>query len=363
MIDPSILQIHSPLDFRYGYFIIQASQLNISVIMPCYNASSTVARAVTSIQKQTWADWELVVVDDGSTDDSADQVENLARTDPRIRLVRCAHKGVVAASNHGFLLSQDTPLIARMDADDVSHPARLERQAQAMANNPDLGAVSCLARFAGDHETAGGYAYHVQWTNRQVSDEQIALNRFIDLPVPHPTLMYRREVVEKFGSYRGGDFPEDYEMFLRWLAGGVRVGKVNDTLYDWYDPPTRLSRNDQRYDMAAFHRCKAPYLAQAIHKSGCTHRELWIAGAGRPARKCAAPLEQAWKPASGFVDVDPRKIGRILHGRPVVAMTELPPIDQSVIVSYVGTRGAGDRIRKALLATGRIEGIDFWIAA
>lgn len=331
--------------------------------MPCYNASSTVARAVTSIREQTRPDWELIVVDDGSTDDSADQVENLAQNDPRIRLVRCAHQGVVAASNHGFSLSRATPLIARMDADDVSHPTRLEQQSQALATDAGLGTVSCLARFAGNHQTAGGYAHHVQWTNRQVRVDAIALNRFIDLPVPHPTLMYRREVVEKFGGYRDGGFPEDYEMFLRWLAGGVRIGKVNEALYDWYDPPTRLSRNDPRYDMAAFHRCKAPYLTQAIDESGGAHRELWIAGAGRPARKCAAPLEQAWKPASGFVDIDPRKIGRLLHGRPVVAMNALPPTDQAVIVSYVGTRGAGDRIRKALIATGRTEGTDFWIAA
>lgn len=363
MTNVSTLPIHSPPHFRYAYLIIQSSQPNISVIMPCYNASSTVTRAVASIRGQTRTDWELIVVDDGSTDDSADQVEILVQNDPRIRLVRCAHRGVVAASNHGFSLSRAAPLIARMDADDVSHPTRLAQQSQALANDAGLGAVSCLARFAGNQQTAGGYAHHVRWANRQVSVDDIALNRFIDLPVPHPTLMYRREVVEKRGGYREGDFPEDYEMFLRWLAGGVRVGKVNETLYDWHDPPSRLSRNDQRYAMAAFHQCKAPYLAQAIDESGCARRELWIAGAGRPARKCATPLEQAWKPASGFVDVDPRKIGRLIHGRPVVAMSALPPADQAVIVSYVGTRGAGDRIRAALIASGRAEGTDFWIAA
>ncbi|MBT8036796.1 MAG: glycosyltransferase [Verrucomicrobiae bacterium] len=357
------LSIHSQPVTRYTSVTISCQVPQISIIMPCYNARSTVARAVMSIVNQTISDWELIVVDDGSTDGSAELIKKIAQTDSRIRLIQRDHRGVVAASNHGFSMAQPTPLIARMDADDVSHPSRLARQSHALANHPELGGVSCLVRFAGDHETAAGYAHHVQWTNRHVSAEAVALNRFIDLPVPHPTLMYRREVVEHWGGYRDGDFPEDYEMFLRWLAGRVRIGKVNETLYDWYDPPTRLSRNDPRYDMMAFHQCKAPYLAQAIHDSGCSHRALWIAGAGRPARKCANPLEQSWKPASGFIDVDPRKIGRMLHGRPVVAMTALPPINQSVIVSYVGSRGAGDRIRDALKASGRIEGIDFWIAA
>ncbi|MCP5538450.1 MAG: glycosyltransferase family 2 protein [Akkermansiaceae bacterium] len=330
--------------------------------MPCYNAEASVARAVKSIQAQTLSDWELIVVDDGSSDHSADLVAGLAVNDPRIHLIRRSHQGVVAASNTGFSQA-DAPIIARMDADDVSLPNRLEKQFQALANHPELGAVSCLARFAGDTETAAGYAHHVDWTNSHVTTGEIALNRFIDLPVAHPTLMYRRELVERYGGYRDGTFPEDYEMFLRWMSCGVHVAKVDEVLYDWYDPPTRLSRNDKRYAMAAFHQCKAPYLAQAICNAGCADRELWIWGAGRPARRCARPLETAWKTASGFIDIDPRKIGRCLHGRPTVSAGDLPPIDQAVIVSYVGTRGARDNIRADLMASGRTEGVDFWICA
>ncbi len=343
-------------------FTIQNSPFKISIVMPCYNAKATVTRAIRSIQSQTIQDWELIIVDDGSTDESASIAADLAETDGRIRLVRREHEGVVAASNHGFALAT-APLIARMDADDVSRPDRLERQRKLLIDRPELGAVSCLAHFAGNAETAGGYAHHVDWTNRQISYEQMALNRFIDLPVPHPTLMYRRELIENHGPYREGDFPEDYELFLRWVAAGVPIGKVDEMLYDWYDPPTRLSRNDHRYDMAAFHLCKAPYLTAAIKQSGCSHRELWIAGAGRPARKCARPLEDAWKRASGFIDIDPKKVGRALHGRPVVSPQNLPPIKQAVIVSYVRSRGARDVIRAQMLGTGRIEGVDFWIAA
>jgi len=330
--------------------------------MPCFNAEASVARAVSSIQAQTIQDWELIVVDDGSSDGSADIVAGFAANDHRIQLIKRPHRGVVAASNTGFTAAS-TPLVARMDADDVSLPSRLEKQASALQGNPELAAVSCLARFAGDADLAGGYAHHVAWANRHITQSQIELNRFIDLPFPHPTLMYRRELVENHGGYRAGDFPEDYEMVLRWIGAGVSIGKLNEILYDWHDPATRLSRNDSRYDMHAFHRCKAPYLAEAIQKSGGADRELWIWGAGRPARKCARPLEAAWKKAAGFIDVDPRKIGRDLHGRPVVSSEHLPAMYQAVIVSYVATRGAGDNIRASLLAAGRIEGVDFWICA
>lgn len=330
--------------------------------MPCYNASGTVIRAIASIQNQTYQNWELIVIDDGSTDDTPELLHAHSVADPRIRIAHRPHEGVVAASNHGLSLTSGR-FIARMDADDVSLPLRLERQAHVLNKRPELGAVSCLTRFAGDVTKAGGYAHHVDWTNRCITSDMIALNRFIDLPVPHPTLMFRRSLVDAMGGYRQGEFPEDYELILRWISHGTMIGKVDEELFDWHDPPRRLSRSDPRYAMDAFHHCKAPYLAQAIAASGRADSELWVWGAGRPARKCARPLEAAWKAAAGFIDIDPRKIGRSIQGRPVVSSEHLPAAESAVIVSYVGTRGARDVIRADLTQTGRVEGVDFWIAA
>lgn len=329
--------------------------------MPCYNAAGTVSRAISSIITQTFTSWELIIVDDGSEDNSAEIIRSHANLDDRIRLVRAPHQGVVAASNLGFEHST-APYIARMDADDESLPRRLQAQVDFLEKDTTLGAASCLTHFAGDPIAAGGYAHHVEWTNTHLTPGQIELNRFIDLPFPHPTLMYRREIIQSHGGYRQGAFPEDYEMILRWIDSGIRIGKVNQPLYRWYDPPYRLSRNDSRYDMSAFHQIKAPYLASAIKKSACAHRDLWIWGAGRPARKCARTLEESWKSATGFIDIDPRKIGRSIQNRPVVSSKQLPEKDNAVIVSYVGTRGAREKIRAELLTSGRKEGTDFWLA-
>ncbi|MDG0993504.1 MAG: glycosyltransferase family 2 protein [Akkermansiaceae bacterium] len=346
---------------RVASIIIQQSSPAISVVMPCFNSAHTVRRAIESIQTQSITSWELIVVDDGSTDSSAEIVASMAKNDLRIRFIRTPHGGVVSASNYGFSLAK-ADVIARMDSDDVSLPTRLETQLKLLEKSTHLSAVTCLAEFAGNVSISQGYAHHVAWTNRHITSDEIALNRFIDLPFPHPTLMYRRELVTNLGGYRDGDFPEDYEMILRWINAGVKIGKVNKLLYKWYDPATRLSRNDPRYNPMAFHHIKAPYLANAIIASGCGNKELWIWGAGRPARKCAEPLEQSWNKASGFIDIDPRKIGQSLHGRQVVSPTNLPPAEQAVIVSYVGTRGARDVIRADLLASNRKEGVDFWIA-
>ena len=97
--------------------------------MPCFNAQASIARAVNSIQQQTLSNWELIVVDDGSQDESAEIVEKIADKDHRIQVIRRPHQGVVGASNTGLEAAQGK-LIARMDADDVSLPMRLEKQSQ-----------------------------------------------------------------------------------------------------------------------------------------------------------------------------------------------------------------------------------------
>lgn len=333
----------------------------MSVILPCFNAADTIARAVAGVRTQSRDDWELLVADDGSTDGSAGVVESLAAGDARIRLIRLPHRGVVSASLQALSLARGR-WIARVDADDVCHPLRLETQRAYLEANPAVDVASCRVRFVGDADAAAGYAHHVAWANAHQTPDRIALARFVDLPVPHPTWMFRRTLLETHGTYRAGHFPEDYELMLRWTSRGVRFGKVAETLLDWFDSADRLSRTGPAYTEEAFRQCKAPYLAEAIAAGGCDGRDLWIWGAGRPARKAARPLEQIWKSAAGFIDIDPRKIGRLIQDRPVVGPDRLPDPDQAVIVSMVGSRGAGDLIRDRLRSSGRREGVDFWIA-
>src|SRR2546425_6870649 len=102
--------------------------------------------------------------------------------------------------------------------------------------------------------------------------------------------MFRRELLNKHGGYREGDFPEDYELWLRWLDAGVTMAKVPRVLLTWNDAPERLSRTDRRYDVEAFYRCKAFYLARWLKRHVDASRPLLVWGAGRPTRKRAEHL-------------------------------------------------------------------------
>ncbi|MSU73107.1 MAG: glycosyltransferase family 2 protein [Opitutus sp.] len=335
----------------------------VSVVLPVFNAAATVARAVESIRAQTWSDWELVAVDDGSTDGTREILEPLARDDARVRIVTQDHAGVAAAANAG-LAGTRSELIARMDADDVAHPERLARQVALLDADATLGVVSSLVEFGGDRAARAGYALHVDWLNSLVTPEEIALNRFVESPVANPSVLFRRELVERHGAFRAGNFPEDYELWLRWLDAGVRIAKVPAPLLTWHDGPNRISRTDPRYAPDAFFRVKAKWIARELARVA-GEREIFVWGAGRHTRKRAAHLAGHGVRIAGYIDVDAKKTGRGLGGTgvPVLAEGALPPPGNIFVLSYVTTRGARDYNRGQLTARGYVEGWDFLMCA
>lgn len=334
----------------------------VSVVLPAYNAASSIAVAVASVRAQTFADWELVIVDDGSTDETGEVARAAANEDARIRIERIAHGGVVAAHNAGLALATGR-FIARMDADDEMFRDRLQEQVALLERRPDLGCVSCLVEFGGDPRLARGYALHVEWLNELREPEEIALNRFVESPVSNPSTMVRREVIDEMGSYRDSDWPEDYEYWLRLLDAGVRIAKVQQKLLRWNDPASRLSRTDDRYSEKAFYRCRCHYLGRWIRRNIDAQRGVWLWGAGRVTRQRFAPLVGEGVLFAGFVDIDAKKVGGRVRGLPVIGPDELPGPGGCFVIGGVAVRGARGLIRDHLKRRGFREGADFVLAA
>jgi glycosyltransferase involved in cell wall biosynthesis len=337
------------------------------VLLPARDAAATLGRAVASIRAQSFLDWELLVVDDGSADGTSELLAAIARVEPRLRVLRRPREGLVSALNAGLAAARGE-LIARMDADDEALPVRLAEQV-AWLDGPEgraCGVVSCLVEHAGDATAQAGYARHVAWLNGLITPEAMALRRFVDAPVAHPSVLFRHELVARHGGYREGDFPEDHELWLRWMDAGVAFGKVPRVLLRWHDPPNRLSRRDARYASEAFFRLKAEWIARWLWaRPALAARPLLIWGAGRPTRLRAAALAAHGLRVAAYVDVDPAKITPALGGSglPVLAPTALPPPGEAFVLAYVSSPGARDLIAADLTAQGWTEGSDFLLCA
>ena len=334
----------------------------VSIVMPVFNAVTVVSRAMASVLRQTFEEWELIAVDDGSTDGTLELLHSLAKTEPRVRVLTIAHGGIVAALNTGLATAR-APFVARMDADDEASPERLTEQVALLRARPELGLVGSLVEFGGDRQAQAGYALHVDWLNSLATPKEIELNRFVESPFAHPSVLFRRSLVESHGGYRDGDFPEDYELWLRWLEAGVAMAKVPRVLLKWNDPPQRLSRIDPRYDPKAFYRCKAGYLARWLARHAGPSRRVFVWGAGRPTRVRAEHLSAHGVRIAGYIDIDPRKLGRSFSGRPVIAPQDLPPATECFVLGYVGKRGARELVREHLRQRDFREGRDFLMAA
>ena len=332
----------------------------ISVALPCYNAQDSLAACLESLLTQTWQDFEIVAVNDGSTDATLDVLRRFSSRDHRIRVFDRPHGGVVQAMN--FAVEQCRgEYVARMDSDDLCLPERLELQKAHLDRHPSLGLVGGLVRFGGDPEAGKGYKAYVDWTNTLVTEEEISLARFVESPYANPSIMFRKELVSRCGPFYDGPFPEDYEFLLRLMAAGVRMDKVPRDVLIWNDPPSRLTRTDPRYDPDAFYRTKAVYLARWLAARGI--RRVSVVGGGRIARRRALMLEEHGIVIERWLEVDPKKIGQRASGRPVCSWSEVGAPQGEFLLSYVGNRGAGARITAELLERGWTAGIDFLLAA
>ena len=328
----------------------------ISIVLPVFNGAPTIIRAARSILNQTIRDIELIVLDDGSTDDSAARVSKLR--DPRLRLVRCPHRSVASASNAAVKLA-DAPIIARMDADDFAHPTRLEKQLDLL-HSQDLDVVGCQVRILNDSgHAAQSLNRYEHWINQEtIKGDQICALRFVEFPLVNPTILARRCYFDL--GYRDDNVPEDYDLMLRAAARGLRFGKVEEVLFDWTDHPNRLTRTHSRYSLDAFMRCRRLHLLAGPLRD-IAEVDLWgIGKAGKPWLRWLQHQEIAVR--FGY-DVNERKVNTRIHGVPIIHSDDLPVADGTPLLIAVGAKNARDVILPQVLSQGYTSGRDAWFIA
>lgn len=330
----------------------------ISVLLPVFNGEATLAAALASVARQSIDDWECRIVDDGSDDRSAELARGWAETDPRFRLSRLPHQGLVSALAHGTTLCRGD-LIARMDADDLMHRDRLRLQLEALRDDPGLDAVGCHVRLFPRSGLGRGSRAYEAWLNGIGDDDAVARECWIECPVAHPSLMIRGESLQHFG-YRDPGWPEDYDLVLRMLTSGRRIGVVPRRLLSWRHTPGRHSRNSPTYGIDRFTECKAEYLVRSFLKRDDSYI-LW--GYGQTGRTLRAALERRGRRPSHIVELHPGRLGNRIHGAPVVLPTSLPGLRRRPLVVSVAGAGPRHQIRAALAAMGFRERADFICAA
>ena len=321
----------------------------VSVIMPCWNAARYLGRTLESLAAQTFRDFEAIIVDDGSTDETPLVLADWAARDRRLKVVRQEHQGLVAAPQRALDESAGE-LIARMDADDIAHPRRLEWQVGLMQERPEVTMAGGLVRMFPRAAMREGMRRYERWLNSVCTQEQIARDMFVENPLAHPSVMMRADAVRGVGGYRDAGWPEDYDLCLRLYGAGARFEKVPEVVLWWRDQPDRATRTHGRYARTQFRRCKVHYL-KALHLGDRGRVAIW--GAGKEGRALGKHVRRAGIEIARFIDIAPTKIGGTLLGAPVEGPEAVRP-DEYLLVA-AGAAGARSLIREELNGRGLRE--------
>jgi glycosyltransferase involved in cell wall biosynthesis len=198
----------------------------ISVLIPVYNVAAYVEEAIASIQAQTVRDIEIIVVDDGSTDQTPQLIQTIAAQDPRVRILKMPEKGghgSAAARNLGLTACR-APYIAIMDGDDISIPDRLEKLLSFLETHPEIALVGSAIRTMDEHGQFFGNVY-------EAAPNQAAILKTVHLNIPCLVWLARKDLYDQLQGYRIMPTGEDHDFLLRALSAGYRLHNLPEPLY------------------------------------------------------------------------------------------------------------------------------------
>lgn len=338
----------------------------VSVLLPIRDAERTLAVALRSVLRSRGVALEVVAVLHACRDGSAEVLARLAARDQRVVVAEAdAALSLGGALEVGRALCRAT-LVARMDADDVMHPARLAADVEWLQARPRTGAVACRARLAPRRvQQPGGRAglvAYLAWQNAALTAAEHERELWIEQPLCNPATTFRAAALVEVGGWRAlpAPFAEDYDLFLRLSRAGWALEKRAALHHAWRVHERTTSKHSR--DRLA--QLKAEHLLARFHLD---RRPVIVCGAGKEGRRIARALaEQGVEPAA-FVDVAVDKVGRTRRGVVVRHAGELgalrAELPEAFALGAVGTSGARGVVRAELQGAGFVEGDSFVVVA
>ncbi len=234
----------------------------VTVLMPVYNGERHLREAIESILTQAFTDFEFLIINDGSTDHSAEIVESY--TDPRIRLMHNEqNSGLIATLNNGIDLAQGK-YIARMDCDDISLSQRLSRQVKFLDENPDCAVVAVkIVLINADGREIGDW----KGDRNATTEDEIRRRLPIISCIAHPGVMIRKPIIAKYRYDPSQHYAEDYDLWLRIASDGYQIAKIDEVLLKYRVHSAQITsiNNHVRFGLANI-RIKANFLLGRIVK-------------------------------------------------------------------------------------------------
>ena len=307
---------------------LQKSPPLVSILMPFKDTAQFLGQCIESIQSQDYNNWELLAIDDGSTDGSLSLLRSFAGRDPRIQIKHNSGSGIIPALRTAYAHCQGL-YVTRMDSDDIMGPKRLSQMVSDLQESGPGHLALGQVRYFSERGISDGYARYEQWLNRLTTTGDNFSEIYKECVIPSPCWMVGRQDLDTSEAFTPGRYPEDYDLCFRFYRSGLQCIPSSHLLHYWRDYDSRTSRTSNHYAQNYFLEIKTHYFLE-LHRD--TDRPLFVWGAGFKGKKVSRLLLEAGMPFNWVCD-NPKKIGKRIYGQLLSDYREIGayPAPQSII--------------------------------
>ncbi len=307
----------------------------VSIVMPVKNTEPYLRECLDSILAQSHTEWELLAVDDGSSDDSLALLRSYSQKDSRIKALRNTGGGIIPALQTGYAVSSGT-FITRMDSDDIMMPSKLELMIKCLEKGGKKTVTVGLVDYFSEGALGDGYRRYAEWLNALTLAESHFNDIYKECVIPSPCWMMYKEDFDRIGGFTPDIYPEDYDLCFRMYKNGIRTLGVPQILHRWRDRSDRTSRTHEHYADNRFFELKVRYFLEIDHD---TEASLFLWGAGKKGKRIARLLLECGVSFRWVCDNE-KKIGKEIYGVVLEGIRQVGRPDGEV----VGITGKGDQV-------------------
>jgi len=315
----------------------------VSILIPFKNTETFIADCLQSIRAQTYTNWELIIIDDGSTDTSSSIVKSFALQDNRISLFKNYGNGIIDALKLAFKESSGM-FITRMDSDDVMRKNKLEVLASSLITYGNGHVALGLVNYFSAEGIKDGYKKYESWLNSLTKKGTNFSEIYKECVIPSPCWMLHREDLIACNAFDSSRYPEDYDLAFRFYKQSFKCIPCNVVLHDWRDYSYRTSRTDKHYAENHFIPLKLDYFLELDYN---TEKTLIVWGAGNKGKYIAKLLIEKNIVFEWICD-NPRKIGKDIYGKILRPFDDLKTLQNTQSIISVANKKEQLEIRDYL---------------
>jgi len=327
----------------------------ISILIPVKNAEKYLQECMESILNQSHNNFELIAINDHSTDRSLEILQYYALQDERVQVLNNAGKGIIEALRLAFSACKGN-VITRMDADDRMHPNKLESMYGELEKQGSGNLVLGLVEYFSEAGIGNGYKRYAEWLNTLTRNQNNFADIYRECAIPSPCWMLYKDDLIACDAFNPNRYPEDYDLAFRFYKQGLNIIGVNSILHYWRDYPERSSRTDPNYLDNRFFDIKLSYFLKLEKED---KDSIVLYGAGKKAKYIAKALREK-NLSFTWLTNNPKKIGKEVYGVLLQDQSQLIKREHQKIIIVVSNPKEQELIASKLLEMNNMLGKDYF---